>query len=80
MSFSAGDIDQTFTPLMNFSCGIMAGILASVSTQPADVIKTWIQLSPEKYSWTGHAAYSIYKVCCNTFYCTPAVPLPLMYL
>ncbi|XP_040215623.1 mitochondrial glycine transporter isoform X1 [Rana temporaria] len=55
------DIDQTITPLINFSCGIMAGILASVSTQPADVIKTRIQLSPEKYSWTGHAAYSIYK-------------------
>ncbi|XP_077308715.1 mitochondrial glycine transporter isoform X2 [Lithobates pipiens] len=55
------NIDQTFTPLINFSCGIMAGILASVSTQPADVIKTHIQLSPEKYSWTGHAAHSIYK-------------------
>ncbi|KAM5148718.1 mitochondrial glycine transporter [Mantella aurantiaca] len=53
------DIDHT--PLMNFSCGIMAGILASVSTQPADVIKTHMQLSPDKFRWTGHAAYSIYK-------------------
>ncbi|XP_018420213.1 PREDICTED: solute carrier family 25 member 38 [Nanorana parkeri] len=55
------DFDQTFIPLMNFSCGIMAGILASISTQPADVIKTHMQLSPEKYRWTGHAACSIYK-------------------
>ncbi|XP_072276270.1 mitochondrial glycine transporter [Pyxicephalus adspersus] len=55
------NIDQTFTPLVNFSCGIVAGILASISTQPADVIKTHMQLSPEKYRWTGHAARSIYK-------------------
>ncbi|XP_075038817.1 mitochondrial glycine transporter isoform X2 [Mixophyes fleayi] len=56
------NINPTFTPLMNFSCGIMAGILASVTTQPADVIKTHMQLSHEKYCWTGQAAHYIYQV------------------
>lgn len=55
------DIDQSFNPLTNFSCGIMAGILASISTQPADVIKTHMQLSPEKYRRTGQTACYIYK-------------------
>ncbi|KAM8930333.1 mitochondrial glycine transporter [Pelodytes ibericus] len=54
-------VDPAFTPLLNFGCGIMAGILASVVTQPADVIKTHIQLSPKKYYWTGQAANYIFK-------------------
>lgn len=55
------NIDPTFTPLLNFSCGVMAGILASVTTQPADVIKTHMQLSPEKHRWTGQTAHYIYQ-------------------
>ncbi|XP_063796390.1 mitochondrial glycine transporter isoform X2 [Pseudophryne corroboree] len=55
------NITTTFTPLTNFSCGIIAGILASVSTQPADVIKTHMQLSRAKYCWTGQAALCIYQ-------------------
>lgn len=34
----------------NFACGIVAGLLASLVTQPADVIKTHMQLSPGKFS------------------------------
>ncbi|KAK9508752.1 hypothetical protein O3M35_006234 [Rhynocoris fuscipes] len=34
---------------IHFSCGVMAGIMASAITQPADVIKTKMQLYPEKY-------------------------------
>ncbi|XP_044533509.1 mitochondrial glycine transporter isoform X2 [Gracilinanus agilis] len=41
--------DPTLVPFMNFSCGIFAGILASLATQPADVIKTYMQSSPEKF-------------------------------
>jgi solute carrier family 25 protein 38 len=40
---------KDMTPYQNinhFSCGIGAGVLASLVTQPADVIKTRIQLSP----------------------------------
>ncbi|KAF4532412.1 hypothetical protein B566_EDAN003864 [Ephemera danica] len=36
---------------VHFSCGILAGLLASAVTQPADVIKTKMQLYPERY---GH--------------------------
>uniref|UniRef100_A0A665WMV2 Mitochondrial glycine transporter A-like n=1 Tax=Echeneis naucrates TaxID=173247 RepID=A0A665WMV2_ECHNA len=35
-------------PLANFSCGILAGVLASLVTQPADMVKTHVQ----KYSWS----------------------------
>ncbi|XP_052580326.1 mitochondrial glycine transporter isoform X1 [Peromyscus californicus insignis] len=49
-------------PLVNFSCGVFAGILASLVTQPADVIKTHMQLSPVKSQWIGQAATLIFKV------------------
>lgn len=34
-------------PLANFSCGIVAGVLASLITQPADVVKTHVQVNPQ---------------------------------
>jgi solute carrier family 25 protein 38 len=34
---------------VHFSCGILAGLLASAVTQPADVIKTKMQLYPDRY-------------------------------
>lgn len=37
------------TPL-HFTCGVTAGILASVVTQPADVLKTKMQLYPHKFN------------------------------
>ncbi|XP_078515312.1 mitochondrial glycine transporter isoform X2 [Lissotriton helveticus] len=53
--------DPAFAPLVNFGCGVLAGVLASVVTQPADVIKTHMQLSPERYSWSGQAIAVIFK-------------------
>lgn len=53
--------DPILRPLLNFSCGIFAGILASISTQPADVIKTQMQVSSEKFRWTGEAVMFIFK-------------------
>lgn len=44
-----------------FICGSFAGILASVVTQPADVVKTRLQLFPHKYSSTGSAVFCILK-------------------
>ncbi|XP_021938650.1 solute carrier family 25 member 38-A-like isoform X2 [Zootermopsis nevadensis] len=35
---------------VSFSCGLVAGLLASVVTQPADVVKTKMQLYPNKFS------------------------------
>lgn len=50
------------SPFETFLCGAFAGIMASVTTQPADVVKTRIQLFPHKYSGTGSAVFSILKV------------------
>lgn len=36
-------------PLVYFSCGVVAGCLASMVTQPADVVKTQMQLYPQKF-------------------------------
>jgi len=38
------------SPLVHFSSGLIAGALASVATQPADVIKTKMQLYPHKFA------------------------------
>ncbi|NXI54525.1 S2538 protein, partial [Chloroceryle aenea] len=54
-------LDPLLMPLLNFGCGIFAGILASLATQPADVIKTHMQLSPQKYYRTSQAIAFIYK-------------------
>ncbi|XP_064625938.1 mitochondrial glycine transporter B-like isoform X2 [Lineus longissimus] len=40
---------QPSNPFVHFSCGCVAGSLASIVTQPADVIKTHMQLYPGKY-------------------------------
>jgi len=34
---------------MSFMCGLVSGLLASIVTQPPDVIKTHMQLRPERY-------------------------------
>ena len=47
---------------INFTNGIMAGFLASLITQPADVIKTYAQLYPKKYGRIKTTAMFIYKV------------------
>ncbi|KAM3822533.1 mitochondrial glycine transporter isoform 1-T1 [Vipera latastei] len=56
-----GQLDTTVVPLVNFGCGTVAGILASLATQPADVIKTHMQLSSEKYLQTGQTIALIFK-------------------
>ncbi|XP_077415768.1 mitochondrial glycine transporter A-like [Vanacampus margaritifer] len=38
---------SAFAPLANFSCGILAGVSASLVTQPADVVKTLVQVNPQ---------------------------------
>jgi solute carrier family 25 protein 38 len=41
--------DSSLASPAHFTCGITAGILASVVTQPADVLKTKMQLYPNKF-------------------------------
>ncbi|XP_034045961.1 mitochondrial glycine transporter A-like [Thalassophryne amazonica] len=38
---------SAYAPLANFSCGVLAGVLASLITQPADVVKTHVQVNPQ---------------------------------
>ncbi|XP_045435393.1 mitochondrial glycine transporter isoform X6 [Pipistrellus kuhlii] len=54
-------LDAALIPVVNFSCGVFAGVLASLVTQPADVIKTHMQLSPGKFRWIGQAVTIIFK-------------------
>ncbi|XP_026070141.1 mitochondrial glycine transporter B-like isoform X1 [Carassius auratus] len=51
---------SSFVPLVNFGCGVVAGILASLATQPADVIKTHMQVSPALYPKTRDAVHHVY--------------------
>ncbi|XP_059427621.1 mitochondrial glycine transporter B isoform X1 [Carassius carassius] len=51
---------SSFVPLVNFGCGVVAGILASLATQPADVIKTHMQVSPALYPKTSDAVRHVY--------------------
>ncbi len=53
---------SSFVPLVNFGCGVVAGILASLATQPADVIKTHMQVSPASYPKTSDAVRHVYAV------------------
>lgn len=46
---------------IQFSCGITAGILASIVTQPADVIKTKMQLYPQVYPDIRSVAFTLHK-------------------
>ena len=41
--------EQQLPSSYNFPCGVVAGVLASVTTQPADVVKTRMQLQPQAY-------------------------------
>ncbi|KAG1966934.1 mitochondrial glycine transporter A [Pimephales promelas] len=52
---------SSYAPLANFSCGVLAGVLASVLTQPADVVKTHVQVSPDVFSRTSDVLRYIYK-------------------
>jgi len=51
----------TFGPYVRFSCGIVAGIGASLVTQPADVLKTKMQLYPDKFKSIPEVAVYVYK-------------------
>ncbi len=60
---SLSEISQSsYAPLASFSCGVLAGVLASVVTQPADVVKTHVQVSPDVFSRTSDVIRYIYKV------------------
>jgi solute carrier family 25 protein 38 len=46
--------EEPLPPMYNFPCGVFSGFMASVITQPFDVIKTRMQVKPQIYP-TLHA-------------------------
>lgn len=48
-------------PMLHFSCGVTAGMMASLITQPADVLKTHMQLYPKRYGRLRNAAKFVYQ-------------------
>ncbi|XP_071443567.1 mitochondrial glycine transporter B-like [Hetaerina americana] len=46
---------------IHFSCGVVAGLLASFVTQPADVLKTKMQLYPEKFNGIMDVIFYVHK-------------------
>lgn len=49
------------TPVTIFSCGVIAGCLASVVTQPADVVKTHMQMNKPECRTVYDAIYYTYQ-------------------
>jgi len=56
-----GEVPNAGQPIFHFSCGITAGMMASVITQPADVVKTHMQLYPNKYKSLLDAGMFVYE-------------------
>lgn len=55
-------------PVANFSCGLLAGVLASLITQPADVVKTHVQVNPQlrtaeaiRYIYMEHGVQGFFR-------------------
>lgn len=62
MLFAGGLTTDPHAPQVHFSCGLVAGCLASVVTQPADVVKTQMQLYPDRFSQAHKVIAHIYEV------------------
>lgn len=56
----SGSVDMTM-PLTHFNCGLVAGCFASVVTQPADVIKTKMQLFPDRFIHLHDCILYVYR-------------------
>lgn len=57
----ANTVPDSGLPMFHFTCGITAGMMASMITQPADVVKTHMQLYPQKYKKLRQAIVFVYK-------------------
>ena len=61
IAFPVHSIDST-QPLAHFSCGVFAGCLASIVTQPADVVKTQMQVNSAQFMSVQHTMRYVYEV------------------
>lgn len=60
--------ESSCAPLANFGCGVLAGVLASLITQPADVVKTHVQVNPQlrtmeavRYIYVEHGLHGFFR-------------------
>ncbi|GJQ71927.1 hypothetical protein Trydic_g3036 [Trypoxylus dichotomus] len=53
-------LNSPYRSPIHFTCGVTAGILASVVTQPADVLKTKMQLYPNKFNGVWSVVVYVY--------------------
>ncbi|GBP46479.1 Mitochondrial glycine transporter [Eumeta japonica] len=59
---------------IHFACGVIAGVAASLATNPADVLKTKMQLYPDKFPNTFTAAIYVHQTYGIRGYFKGAVP------
>lgn len=54
-------LEGSMAPPVHFTCGVLAGLMASTVTQPFDVIKTKMQLYPHKFTSFVQAIEYVHK-------------------
>ncbi|XP_042868885.1 mitochondrial glycine transporter A-like [Penaeus japonicus] len=54
-------LEGSTAPPVHFTCGVLAGLMASTVTQPFDVIKTKMQLYPHKFTSFMQAIIYVHK-------------------
>lgn len=60
--FVTESVPDSKLPMLHFTCGVTAGMMASLITQPADVLKTHMQLYPHRYGRLRNAVKFVYEV------------------
>jgi len=58
---NSGYISNPQTAPVHFACGIIAGCLASMVTQPPDVVKTLMQTQPQKFPTVHSSIIFVYQ-------------------
>lgn len=54
-------MEASLAPALHFTCGVVAGLLASAVTQPFDVVKTKMQLYPNQFTSFHQAIFYVNK-------------------
>ncbi|XP_076056102.1 mitochondrial glycine transporter A-like [Oratosquilla oratoria] len=67
-------LESNMSAPVNFTCGVLAGLLASTVTQPFDVVKTKMQLYPHKFTTFPQAVVYVHKKYGPTGYFKGLVP------
>lgn len=74
MRISPHLLEGNTAPLIHFTCGVVAGLAASMVTQPFDVVKTKMQLYPHQFTSFPQAVWYVNKKYGPTGYFKGLVP------